>query len=426
MAAISDQLSGGSLGAAELRRRLGVSPATLMRMARQTPGLLRLGRARASRYALRQAWPGLGTDAFPLVRITASGEAVSTGQLVTLAGRESVRLPDETLFDGLPVELMDARPQGFLGRAFAALHPELDLPPRVTDWSDHHVLLALSRRGEDLPGDLIVGEESFRRWQDLAFADMARAEYSALADAALRGHPPGSSAGGERPKFGVFSGGRHVLVKFAARGGPSDSAARRWADLLLLEALALEVAGEAGALVATTSVVEAAAHVFLESERFDREGVRGRRPVLSLAAAGDDPAASWTSAARTLGDQGRLSADDARRLRWLDAFGALIANTDRHQFNVTCFPEPDGRVRLAPLYDMLPMFYAPTPDGLAAAPPMPRPRLSALMLDVWDSARASAVAFWRRAADETRLSDELRRAAVANVRLLTPGPVAYS
>ena len=126
-------------------------------------------------------------------------------------------MPAGIVSEGLPIELADARPSGFLGRHFAATHADLRLPARVIDWSDHHVLLAMSRRGEDFPGSLIVGDESFARWQALDIPVRTRSDYPGLAEATIAGHPPGSSAGGERPKFGAFVDGRHVLVKFAAR-----------------------------------------------------------------------------------------------------------------------------------------------------------------------------------------------------------------
>src|SRR3954463_8586545 len=161
---VSAALSRGSLRAADLRQRLAVSPATLMRLVRANgPDVIRIGRGRASRYGIRQVWPTLDGSRFPLFRITEAGEAVSAGELLTLAARQSVWLPAGEVFDGLPAEVVDARPSGFLGRHFAAAHVELHLPPRIADWSDHHVLLAMSRRGEDLPGDLIVGDESFAR-----------------------------------------------------------------------------------------------------------------------------------------------------------------------------------------------------------------------------------------------------------------------
>ena len=219
MTGVSTELNRGVLRAADLRERLGVSPATLMRMVRGVgPDVVRLGRGRATQYALRQRWPGLDSSRLPLFRVTDTGAPVSAGELMTLAARQSVWTPMGRVSDGLPIELVDARPSGFLGRHFAAIHADLRLPPRLADWSEHHILLAMSRRGEDLPGNLMVGEESFVRWQQLDVVPRSRDDYPTLADATTAGHPPGSSAGGDRPKFGVLVDGRHMLVKFATHG----------------------------------------------------------------------------------------------------------------------------------------------------------------------------------------------------------------
>jgi hypothetical protein len=417
MSAVAE-LRRGVLHAAELRQRLGVSPPTLMRQVRQAGrDIVRIGQGRATRYGLRQTWPGLDASRIALFRVAENGRAQTAGELITLAARQSVWLPDGAVSDGLPLEIVDARPSGFLGRHFAALHPDLRLPERLSDWSDHHILLALSRRGEDVPGNLVVGDESFARWQALPPVAATRDDYPALAHATSAGHPPGSSAGGERPKFGVFVDGRHRLVKFAARGGAGDAIARRWCDLLVLEAIALDVVSSHGVAAAAASLVESASHWFLESERFDRVGARGRVAVMSLAAVHDNAADSWARAAVVLHDSGRLSGEDARRLRWLDAFGALIGNTDRHQYNVVFFID-GSRLRLAPAFDQVSMRYAPLADGQVPAGAMPLPHASADTLDRWDEARAAAREFWARASDDGRVSDEVRRLSAANVREL--------
>ena len=50
MSVVSDQLNRGVLSAAELRQRLGVSPATMMRTLRHAePEIIRIGRGRAIR-----------------------------------------------------------------------------------------------------------------------------------------------------------------------------------------------------------------------------------------------------------------------------------------------------------------------------------------------------------------------------------------
>ena len=116
MTSVSAELSRGVLHAADLRERLGVSPATLMRMVRDAgQDVVRIGRGRATRYALRQQWPNLDSSRFPLFRITDTGAAVSAGELMTLAARQSVWMPAGRVSDGLPIELVDARPFGILG-----------------------------------------------------------------------------------------------------------------------------------------------------------------------------------------------------------------------------------------------------------------------------------------------------------------------
>ena len=418
MSSVTEELGRGVMHAADLRDRLAVSPATLMRRVRHAgQDVVRFGRGRATRYALRQPWPHLDTSRFPLFRVTDTGAAVSAGELITVAPRRSVWMPMGRVSDGLPLELVDARPSGFLGRHFAATHADVRLPPRLTDWSDHHILLAMSRRGEDLPGDLIVGEESFARWQALEIASRPSEDYPTLADATIAGHPPGSSAGGERPKFGVLANGRHVLVKFAARGTATDVVARRWCDLLILEGLALEVVRSREISAAQTTIIETASHWFLESERFDRVGARGRIAVLSLAAVHNDLADSWARAATSLRGDGRLSHEDARRLRWLDAFGALIGNTDRHQHNVLFFTEGSA-LRLAPAFDQVSMQYSPTADGQVPARVFTVPNMTPDTLDVWDDARDAAREFWARGSDDARLSDDGRSLCDSNAQLL--------
>ncbi|MEO8677534.1 MAG: HipA domain-containing protein [Vicinamibacterales bacterium] len=144
-------------------------------------------------------------------------------------------------------------------------------------------------------------------------------------------------------------------------------------------------AGRRGIAAAPTNVFETPSHWFLESER--------------------------------LRDAGRLSEEDARRLRWLDAFGALIGNTDRHQYNILFFAE-GSRLRLAPAFDQIPMLYAPTADGQLPPRVFAAPNMTADTLDVWDDARRAAQRFWALGSDDARVSDEMRLLCAGNARLL--------
>jgi hypothetical protein len=237
------------------------------------------------------------------------------------------------------------------------------------------------------------------------------------AEATIAGHPPGSSAGGERPKFCVLVGDEHMLVKFAARGSAADAVARRWCDLLILERLALQVVASHGIAAAHADVIETPSHWFLESRRFDRVGARGRSAVLSLAAIHHDLADSWARAAVALRDAGRLSDEDARRLQWLDAFGALIGNTDRHQYNILFFTE-GSRLRLAPAFDQVSMLYAPTADGQVPSRVFTVPHVTADTLNVWVDARNLARHFWALGSEDARLSADVRLFCAGNAQLL--------
>ncbi len=394
----------------DLAAQLKLSQSTVSRLvAAVGDRVCRMGRARATRYALTRSLPALGTR-LPLYQVNEEGNVRPRGALRLLANGahwlEGVR-GSGAFFEGLPPFACDMSPQGYIGRGFSARYPELGLPPRITDWNDDHRLVALARRGEDCVGDLILGRESLDRFLAAAPEPARRADYPELARASLAGQV-GSSAGGEHPKFAVLSKGRHVLVKFAT--GDTGAAAERWRDLLVCEAVALEVVRAAGFRAATADLFDREGGRFLEVERFDRVGARGRKGLISLSAFDDEyfgERDNWTKAAQRLHDAGRLDAEDARSLRWLDAFGELIGNTDRHFGNVSFFLEDDESLRLAPVYDMLPMLFAPQGASVVGRRFEPRPPV-ADNLDVWPDAVRHALAYWSRLAHTAELSDGFR------------------
>lgn len=426
MSDLTIALSDGSLPAGELTARLDISPATLMRRVRAAgQAVVRIGASHATRYGLRREVPGLGASELALFRIDSHGRPAPVGRLVFLAGEESAWLPAGVVFDGLPPEIADMQPSGFIGRAFTRRFPELAVPERVEDWSKHHTVVALARRGEDLPGNLIVGDESFSRWFDYEPRPVTRADYPSLARSATAGDIRGSSAGGDRPKFGVFADGRHVLVKYAGRGG---TIAGRWGDLLALEELALGVLRRAGYPAVDAALIDTPTHRFLEIPRFDRSGVRGRRPAMTLAAVHDRATDSWAQAARSMVETGGLSRHDGTTLQLLDAFARLIANTDRHHYNIVLLPELRGegeamdptarRYTLAPAFDQVPMLYAPTGDGQIPERRYSSPAPAADVWDVWHEAIELATEFWQRAAEDMRVSDDLRAVARTNAEAI--------
>ena len=181
--------------------------------------------------------------------------------------------------DGLPWFLDDMRPQGFIGRTFAYAHPELQLGADPRNWNADDVLRAMVLFGEDLPGNLIVGDAAFARFHTLperASRAASELDYPAFAERAMQGTVGGSSAGGEQPKFCTIRNGQHVLVKFSPAGdSPTDQRTR---DLLVCEHLALQTLSAAGLPAAQTQLFTVAGRVFLESVRFDRPAISPNNP----------------------------------------------------------------------------------------------------------------------------------------------------
>jgi hypothetical protein len=97
-------------------------------------------------------------------------------------------------------------------------------------------------------------------------------------------------------------------------------------------------------------------------------------------------------------------------VRWLDTFGQLIGNTDRHPGNLAFLAAPGGALRLAPSYDMLPMILAPSAETLVQRRFVPAPPTGAT-LDVWSDAALWAGRFWGEVAAQPLLSDAVRRFA---------------
>jgi len=320
--------------------------------------------------------------------------------------------------DSLPWWLLDMRPQGFIGRAYAARYATaLGLPAQLAEWSDTDVLRALMAHGHDAVGNVLLGDAARDRFMDASAPEpvamhVKSAAYAQLAQDAARGDVPGSSAGGEQPKFLTFAetpgGPRHVLVKFSLPDVNPVTA--RWRDLLLAEHHALNTLAAAGVDAAGSSIVDHEGQRFLEVERFDRVGVLGRRGMFSLTAVEaefvGDASSPWPVIATRLAADGHITREAAEGAALLYAFGTLIGNTDMHNGNLSFTSEHGRPYGLAPAYDMLPMGFAPRsggslPDTLASA------NLRACVdADTWARALELADDFLDRIRKEARFSND--------------------
>ena len=414
---------GGVGTSTELQTRLGLSQPTVSRALSalvKQGRLLKVGAARSQQYLLPRHIEGVGSQ-IGIVRIDTQGRVSPFARMVALpGGRFWVNEADglTQLHDGLPWFLDDMRPQGFMGQTFVQNHPELSLPADLRHWNDDHALKAMVLAGDDLPGNLIVGEQALASYlsgvRQTAVVQQPEVDYPQLAMLAMQGAQPGSWAGGEQPKFSALVNGQAMLVKFSPSGdAPGDERSR---DLLVCEHLALQTLAAAGLPAAESQIVIAGGRVFLQSKRFDRTD-KGRIGMVSLLVYDAQYVGemdNWSATAQRMAARQLMTSQDAQQLQLLEAYGLLIANTDRHYGNIS-FLLQDDDWRLSPTYDMLPMLYAPVKGELVERDFASRKlQPTSHTLAVWPQAKQLAQQFWQSVAADTRVSDAFKALAQAN------------
>ncbi|MDW5501171.1 type II toxin-antitoxin system HipA family toxin YjjJ [Pseudomonas lundensis] len=429
MTDIEQFLRNGPATSKALTDVLGISQPTLSRRIRNLAGSVQvMGKGRATRYALIR--PVAGEGHFPLYQVDEQGKAYKFATLYPVYPAEGCAVQNEQngewhFYDGLPWYLNDLRPIGFLGRAWGkAVSQILRLPEDTLLWNEEQRLLALCHFGDDMSGNLLPGNGSYQRWlarkteKAVSIAEK-NARYTELAEQALAGELVGSSAGGEQPKFVAYAelgAGRcgHVLVKFST--APQNPNAQRWSDLLIAESLALSVVAQAGLPAAQSEVIMGDnRQCFLEIERFDRIGPFGRVAMVSLEALDAEFSgsgnANWVTAAKGLLRQGVIDRHTCQRMSLYWAFGRLIANSDMHQGNLSFLRPEQQPVTLAPLYDMLPMAFAPTSSGNMRHQALEIRLGHEVSGAVWRQAELMALEFWQRVAGHELISEDFRAIA---------------
>lgn len=424
------RLGAGIASSPDLEQALGASQSWMSRTLNRlmTEGrVVRIGSTRGARYGLRRDIEGIGSS-WPLRSIDRSGSLHELGILHALAADQYYLEPSRQAIEqgfawgqvtsGLPYYLQDQRPGGFLGRAVPLQHADLHLPQRVIDWTDDHYLRYLTLRGSDTVGNLLLGRAACdeylerQRRPSIIEAGDRESRFPQLAEQVMEGGLPGSSAHGEHPKFAVAvrepDGVRHVLVKFSPPIG--TALGQRWSDLLFAEHHAHAVLRAAGVPAATSRIFRIRDRTYLQMDRFDREGLEGRVGVTSLLAIDTSfygKLDNWGAAALRLHADRRIDATTLEQVLLSATFGSLIANTDRHFGNLAFFDAYDGKFGFAPVYDMLPMLFAPDHEQIVERAFVPAGP-SSDTLRVWGRARALAETYWRGLADDPRISDGFR------------------
>lgn len=422
---LAELLEQGPATSKEIQAATGLSQAAVSRQLRRMgQRVVTIRRGRTPKYVLTRNALG-GNDRLPLAMIDIHGHAelvahvrpLATGGFYVepAAGMSSLLLGDngDGLYDDLPYFLQDMAPQGFIGRQIAKeLHvrfPEFPSDPKW--WTTDHIGRFLVANGDDLPGNFKIGEQALLRLPRNPAA-IDDAEYPRMAESAMRGEIPGSSAGGEQPKFTAFSSksASHVIVKFSPSGDTEIS--RRWRDILLTEYHAIKALHSQALPTAKTRLFEADGRLFLESQRFDRSGAHGRMSMISLASVDAEFVSSgsnWPRVLKALAERELIAPKQVIDAEFLWCFGKLIHNTDMHLGNLSLAMDKNV-FRLLPAYDMCSMGFAPLSGGEVRPYEFEPQHPARLVIDdeTYDSARLLAIEFWNRVAMDDRISDEFK------------------
>ena len=422
---IKEYLKRGPATSKEIQAVTGLNQSAVSRQIRDMgDNVIRLQNGRSPRYTVTRNAFG-GNDKLPLSMVDAHGNSVLAAYIRPLAsggffvepatGMPPLLLGEskDGLYDDLPYFLFDLSPQGFLGRKIAeemAAQSD-DFPTDPRRWNTNHIGRYLVSNGDDLPGNFKFGEQALlrvRRKPVIASDD----EYPALADSVMSGIIPGSSAGGEQPKFTTFSrnSSSHVIVKFSPIG--DNPIAIRWRDVLITEYHATKAIHAKNFPAAETRLIEMDGRLFLEAQRFDRSGEYGRMSMISLQSIDAEftgIGSGWPIVLNALLEKELVSWQHVFDAEILWCFGRLINNTDMHLGNLSLSIE--GNVfRLLPLYDMCSMGFAPKSGGEISRykfDPLEPKRVN-LSKDMIESIKAMAHDFWERVAKDERISDEFK------------------
>ena len=422
---ISEYLARGPATSKEIQSATGLSQSAVARQLRgMGDSVIKLRNGRSLIYAVTCNAFG-GNDKLPVGIVDAHGNTVLAAFVRPLVhggffvepvtGMPPLLLGEKGngLYDDLPYFLLDLSPQGYIGRKIAEemASQSDDFPADPRRWNTNHIGRYLVSNGDDLPGNFKFGEQALLRFRRKPVATPDE-DYPALADSVMSGVLPGSSAGGEQPKFTAFSAKSlsHVIVKFSPKG--DNDITRRWRDILLTEFHAIEAIHCKDFPAAETRLFELDGRLFLESKRFDRSGEYGRMSMVSLFSIDAEYSvigAGWPQSLDALYRENLVSWQHVYDAEFLWCFGSLINNTDMHLGNLSLAIE--GNVfRLLPLYDMCSMGFAPKGGGEVPAynfvPSDPR-RVN-ISDTTMDSIKEMARDFWERVACDERISDEFK------------------
>lgn len=407
-ALIRHALKHENLSSSALAKRTGVSQPTVSRTLKKMP-VIKLGGGRGTLFALVE------TDASEsLYEINETGLVSQLGNLYRQPENRMLLVQgiEYIAYEGLPFYFYDAVPSGFLGSIHLKNIVERDsrLTSKSQDWSDRQVLHYMENYGDDLAGNLVLGSRMAEQASAKEYLNKGRADYATIVGSINKiPENMGSSIAGEQPKFTLYNGENHLIVKYSPLLSENNPVASRHRDLIVCEHLALETLRSGGMAGAETNL-HVGDRFYLEVKRFDRIGRHGRRGVASLKYIDAEYSGlngTWPEIAQDLFRQDVISEKDVYDIEVAYAFGKYIANSDMHNGNFSFFMEGLTLSGATPVYDMLPMAFMPV-QGELRNPELIAPKF----IDVSTEARANAlnmaIQFWSRVAEHEFISQAFK------------------
>ena len=400
--------------------------------------LVQMGKARKTCYALKREVSGCQTP-LSLFEIDQKGKPHRIAELIPIHPKgfhAKFALEKEQYFEDLPYFLEDLRPSGFLGRLIPHQYPQENYPGDIRIWSSDHTLSYLSKYAWNPVGNLIIGETALHLFIEKSVKERKvllelekKTQYLRFANDVIALGEAGSSAAGEQPKFLCEiqckkGGSQSVLVKFS----PNEKSrlSRRRSDLLICEHLVHRILNENDYPAVRSEILFADQRTFLEEHRFDRIEKNGRLGVISLKALDSEfigsVDGSWSAICSKLMQKKLISEPLFQRVKEVELFGSLIGNIDMHTGNLS-FYTADLRtseikpLRLVPVYDMLPMLYAPQNENMTERtfkPIVPRADQSR----EWRKIYPIVLQYWKNICVCQKISEEFKRIARSHLQEL--------
>ncbi|MDG4811449.1 HipA domain-containing protein [Hydrogenovibrio sp. 3SP14C1] len=398
-----------NLSSSAIAKMTGVSQPTVSRTLKKMP-VIKLGGGRGTLFALVE------TNApKSLYEINKAGLVSQLGYLYRQPeGRMLLVQGTEYLaYEGVPFYFYDAVPSGFLGSIHLKNIVERDarLTTKSQDWSGLQVLHYMENYGDDLAGNLVLGSRMAEQASAKKYLNKGRADYATIAGSINKiPENMGSSIAGEQPKFTLYNGKDHLIVKYSPLLSESNPVATRHRDLMVCEHLALETLRSNG-MDGSETDLHLSDRVYLEVKRFDRIGLHGRRGVASLKYIDAEYSGlngTWPEIAQDLFRQDVISEKDVYDIEVAYAFGKYIANSDMHNGNFSFFMEDLTLSGATPIYDMLPMAFMPV-QGELRNPELMAPKFIDVSNEARTNALSMAIQFWARVAEHDLISQDFKK-----------------